>query len=141
MAPTTARSGVTLEHAPRPLPTSSRMPAFDDDRQFGIVLDNLMTGEQLYGVYASDSAGITLAAVTNRRVILQDAAFAGGRSELMTVPFSRVTTVGYVAGAGEPVFSSTVAIQVGRTFYEVTCRDRDRAAKLHDLIVWHLLNP
>lgn len=134
-----SRSGSSVEHPPRPHPLSSRLPRFDDGVQFDVIRDSVIAGEQIYGVYASESAGIALCGVTNRRVIMLDTAFAGGRAALITAPFSRVTTVSFVSTEEEPLFSRTVAIQVGRTFYEVTCRGEEQAHELHDLVTWHLL--
>lgn len=140
MSPSPAsRSGTAVEHPHRPHPLSSRLPTFDDGVQFDVIRDSVIAGEQIYGVYASESAGIAMAGVTNRRVILLDTAFAGGRAALITAPYSRITTVSFVSAEDEPLFSRTVAIQVGRTFYEVACRGEDQAQELHDLITWHLL--
>ena len=50
-----------------------------------------------------------------------------------------VTTVAFVSTEQEPLFSRTVAIQVGRAFYEVTCHGEEQAQELHDLVVWRLL--
>lgn len=141
MSPTLAsRSSASVEHPPRPHPLSSRLPTFDDGVQFDVIRDSVIAGEQIYGVYASESAGIALCGVTNRRVILLDTAFAGGRAALITAPYSRVTTVSFVSADEEPLFSRTVAIQVGRTWYEITCRAEEQAHELHDLVTWHLLN-
>jgi hypothetical protein len=126
-------------HPPRPHPMSSRLPRYDEGVQYDVIRDSIMVGEQIYGVYASESAGVALCGVTNRRVILLDTAFPGGRAALITAPYSRITTVSYVSAENEPIFSRTIAIQVGRTFYEVTCRGEEQAAEIHDLISWHLM--
>ena len=129
-----------MEHPPRPHPMSSRLPTFDDGVQFDVIRDSIIAGEQIYGAYASESAGVAMVGVTNKRVILLDTAFTGGRAALVTAPFSRITTVSYVSTEDEPIFSRTIAIQVGRIFYEVTCRGEEQAAELHDTISWHLMN-
>lgn len=61
------------------------------------------------------------------------------RAALISAPYGRVTTVAFVSTEQEPVFSRTVAVQVGRTFYEVTCRGEEQAQELHDLVAWRLL--
>lgn len=135
-----SRSNVsTIDHPPRPHPMSSRLPTFDDGVQFDIIRDSIHTGEQIYGVYGSVSGGVGLVGVTNKRVIMLDTAFSGGRAALVTAPYSRVTTVSYVSTDDEPIFSRTIAIQVGRVFYEITCRGEEQAAEIHDLVSWHLM--
>lgn len=135
---TTSRSS-SLDTA-RTRPVSARSPAFDSTAQLEVVQDSLLENEQLYGVYASTSAGVALVGVTNKRIILLDRAFPGGRVALTTVPFSRVTTVSYVSTDEEPIFSSTIALQVARTVYEFTCRSEQQASDIHDLISWHILD-
>ena len=133
-----SRTGPSDSTRTRPL--AARSPAFDSAAQLEVVRDSLLENEQLYGVYASTSAGVALVGVTNKRVILLDRAFPGGRVALITVPFKAVTTVSYVSTDDEPIFSTTIALQVGRTFYEFTCRTEEQAADVHDLISWHLLD-
>ena len=133
------RHGSTPDHPRRPHPLSARLPRFDETVQYDVVRDSLMPEEQIDGVYASESA-IALCGITNRRVILLDTAFPGGRAALITAPYSRITTVAYVSTEDDPIFSRTVAIQIGRTFYEVTCRGEEQAAEIHDLITWHLID-
>lgn len=128
-----------LDHPPRPHPMSTRQPSYDEGVQYDIVRDSIVSGEQIYGVYASESAGVAMVGITNKRVIILDTAFSGGRAALVTAPFSRVTTVSYVSTDDEPIFSRTVAIQVGRVFYEATCRGAEQAAEVHDVISWHLM--
>jgi len=134
------RPGTPQDHPRRPHPLSARLPRFDETVQYDVIRDSLMPEEQIDGVYASESAGIALCGITNRRVILLDTAFPGGRAALISAPYSRITTVAYVSTEDESIFSRTVAIQIGRTFYEVTCRGEDQAAEIHDLITWHLID-
>ena len=133
-------SNPSADHQTRSRPLSARSPSFDSTAQLGVIQDSLLETEQLYGVYASNTPGIALVGVTNRRLILLDTAFPGGRTALITVPFSRVTTVSYVSTDAEPIFSATLAIQVARTYYEVTCRTEQQASDLHDLVTYHLLD-
>lgn len=129
-----------VEHPPRSQPMSTNRPRYDEGAQFDIIRDSVVSGEQIYGVFASESAGVAMVGVTNKRVILLDTAFTGGRAALVTAPFSRITTISYVSTEDEPLFSRTVAIQVGRIFYEITCRGEEQAAELHDVVSWHLMN-
>lgn len=137
--PSSSRPGSALDTV-RQRPLSARSPAFDSAAQLQVVQDSLLENEQLYGVYASTSPGIALVGVTNKRVILLDRAFPGGRVALVTVPYKGVVSVSYVSTDDEPIFSSTIALQVGRTFYEFTCRSEQQASDVHDLISYHILD-
>lgn len=119
---------------------SARSPSFDSTAQLEVVRDSLLENEQLYGVYASTSASIALVGVTNRRVILLDRSFPGGRVALTSVPYTRVTSVSYVSTDDEPIFSATIALQVARITYEFRCRSEQQASDIHDLISWHILD-
>lgn len=134
-----SRSGAAAAHPPRPHPVVDGAPWYDNGVQFDVIRDSVMSGEQIYGVFAGESTGIALCGVTNRRVIVLDHAFGDDRAALISAPYGRVTTVAFVSTEQEPVFSRTVAIQVGRTFYEITCRGEDQAQELHDLVAWRLL--
>lgn len=134
-----SRSGATVAHPPRPHPAVDGSPSFDNGLHFDVIRDSVMAGEQIYGVFAGEGAGVSLCGVTNRRVILLDTAFGDDRAALISAPYGRVTTVAFVSTEQEPLFSRTVAIQVGRTFYEVTCRGEEQAQELHDLVAWRLL--
>lgn len=135
----TDRSGASLAHLPRPRPSAAAMPTFDESAHYDVVRDSVMAEEHIYGAYAGEGPGVALCGVTNRRVLLFDRAFPGGRTALITIPYKSISTVAFVSQDGDPIFSRTVAIQVGRTFYEVTCRGEEQAAEIHDLITWHLL--
>lgn len=135
------RAGTTsMEHPARSQPMSTNRPRFDEGAHYDIIRDSVTSGEQIYSVFASSSAGVAMVGVTNKRVILLDTAFAGGRAALVTAPFTRITTISYISTEDEPIFSRTVAIQVGRIFYEITCRGEEQAAELHDIVSWHLMN-
>ncbi|GLZ45312.1 hypothetical protein Acsp06_14970 [Actinomycetospora sp. NBRC 106375] len=133
------RPGTAPHHTRRPHPLAARLPRFDESVQYDVIRDSLMPEEHIDGVYASDSA-IALCGLTNRRVILLDTAFPGARAALITAPYSRITTVAFVSTEDDPIFSRTVAIQIGRTFYEVACRGEEQAAEIHDLVTWHLID-
>ena len=54
--------------------------------------------------------------LADRRVIIQDNSFVGGKSALTSLPYKRIQSVSYVADKsifGNFATSSTVAIQVG----------------------------
>ena len=115
-------------------------PASDTRTDLGVVHDSLFDGEQMLGVYRGCEEGVRLLAVTNRRVMMVETTSCTGRRALTSVPFARVTSVSYLASPDEPVAeSTTVAIRVVSTWYQLGCATEEEARELHDLIAWHLV--
>jgi hypothetical protein len=115
-------------------------PATDDRTDLGVIYDSLFDGEALDGIYRGCETGVRLLAVTNRRLLMVETTSCDDRRALTSVPYARVTSVSYLATAGESVASSTtVGIRVLYTLYELGCKAEDQARELHDLITWHLV--
>ena len=73
--------------------TQSGEPAFDKREQLEQIRSGLMDGEQIYAVYDATGAGTGSIAATDKRVILQDKSFAGKKVALVSLPYSRITSV------------------------------------------------
>jgi hypothetical protein len=115
-------------------------PASDTRTDLGVVHDSLFDGEQMLGVYRGCEEGVRLLAVTNRRVMMVETTSCAGRRALTSVPFPRITSVSYLASPDEPVAeSTTVAVRVVSTWYQLGCATEVEARELHDLIAWHLV--
>jgi hypothetical protein len=94
----------------------------------------------LDGIYRGCEAGVRLLAVTNRRLMMVETTSCDDRRALTSVPFGRVTSVCYLAGADETLAgSTTVGVKVLYTLYELGCKAEEQARELHDLIAWHLV--
>ncbi|HEY2205537.1 MAG TPA: hypothetical protein VGH99_13780 [Pseudonocardia sp.] len=102
-----------------------------------IIDDDLVTGEVVDAVYSGPDASTV--ALTNRRLIILEPAF-DERTALLSVPFSRVTSVAYLSPPAESVASSSILeIKVGRGAYYVGFRSQGQAREAHGSIMWQLI--
>lgn len=72
-------------------------PIFDKQDQLDKIAANLMQGEELFAVYDGKGVGTGFVGLTDRRVIVQDNSFVGGKVALTSVPYSRVNAVSFVS--------------------------------------------
>jgi Bacterial PH domain len=117
-------------------------PAFDRRDQLEQIQNGLIQGERLYAVYDAKGAGTGFIGVTDRRVVIQDRSFVGKKTALVSLPYSRISSVAVVSDksfAGS--FFGTTSIGItssdGR-YHEVDFRGTDKARHVHDLILWHI---
>src|SRR5450759_1770564 len=103
-----------------------------------------MEGETLLGVYDGKGVGTGFIGLTDRRVIIQDNSFVGGKTALTSLPYKRVQSVSYVSDKsmfGKFATSSTVAITVGDgSSHEVEFRGEEKARHAHDMILHYVLH-
>ncbi|GAA1904767.1 PH domain-containing protein [Lapillicoccus jejuensis] len=102
----------------------------------------LLPGEQVLAVYDGKGVGTGFIGLTDRRVILQDNSFVGGKSAVTSLPYSRISAVSFVADKsifGKLAASSTVAIAVGNVGHEVEFRGDEKARHAHDVILHYVL--
>ncbi len=115
---------------------------FDKADQLAKVQAILLQGEQVFAVYDGKGVGTGFIALTDRRVILQDNSFVGGKSAVTSLPYKRIQSVSFVADKsvfGKFAASSTVAIHVGSQQYQVEFRGDDEARHAHDVILHYIL--
>lgn len=115
----------------------------DKADQLQKIQESLLQGEQVLAVYDAKGVGTGFMGLTDRRVIIQDNAFTGGRSAITSLPYQRVQSVSFVADKsmfGKLAASSTIAIQVGSQHYEVEFRGAEKAKHAHDVILHHILH-
>jgi hypothetical protein len=116
---------------------------FDKQDQLEKIQAGLMEGETLFAVYDGKGVGTGFIGLTDRRVIIQDNSFVGGKSALTSLPYKRIQSVSYVADKsifGKFATSSTVAIQVGVSTYEVEFRGDVKARHAHDVILHYVIH-
>ena len=83
---------------------------FDYAQQRDAVAAGLLPGERLVAVLDASGTGTGFLGLTDSRVLLQDRSLVGGRTTLVSVPYSRVTSVGLVSDSNvgiEALSSST----------------------------------
>ena len=104
------------------------------------IRQDLLEGEQIYGIFGDRRGPTALVGITNRRVLLMDAVYDDGRVALTSVPMRQIVSCSYIAAADVPITDATVVgIKVGRTMYEVSCTSPEEAQDVHGLIMWHLI--
>jgi hypothetical protein len=111
----------------------------DRPEQLEKVTAGLLSGETITAVYDGIGKGTGFCAITDRRVVIQDNSFTGGKTAVTSLPYSRISSVSYVADKsrfGKLYSSSEVAITVGSTVHEVAFRGEDKARHIHDHILW-----
>ena len=121
--------------------TQTGEPTFDKKEQFEQIQSGLMEGERIYAVYDATGAGTGFVAATDKRVILQDKSFVGKKVALVSLPYSRITSIAVTSNKslmGGFFSSSSIAISVGGAIHEVEFRGQEKAHHMHNLILWHI---
>ena len=121
--------------------TTTTEPVFDKREQYEQVVSGLLDGEQVIAVYDAVGVGTGFVAMTDRRVIVQDKSFVGKKVALVSLPYSRITSVAVVSNkswAGSFFSTSSIAITAGHHVHEVEFRGYDKAHHAHNLILWHI---
>jgi hypothetical protein len=93
-------------------------------------------------VYDGKGAGTGFIGLTDRRVIIQDNSFVGGKIALTSVPYSRVNAVSFVSDKSmfeKFASSSVVSISAGGTNYVVEFRGVEKAQHGYDVILSGLM--
>jgi hypothetical protein len=99
--------------------------AFDQQGQLDKITEGLMPGEQVFAVYDAIGAGTGFIGVTDKRVIIQDNSYVGKKIALVSIPFSRISSVGVLSNKsmfGSFFSSSQVAVNTASKAYEVEFR-------------------
>ena len=116
---------------------------FDKQDQLAKIQSGLMPGEALFAVYDGKGTGTGFIGLTDRRVIIQDNSFVGGKIALTSLPYKRIQSVSFVSDKsmfGKFAASSTVAISVGVANFEVEFRGEQKARHAHDVILHYVMN-
>jgi hypothetical protein len=115
---------------------------FDRQDQLQQIQSGLMPGEQLFVVYDGKGAGTGFVALTDRRVILQDKSYVGKKIATISVPYSKIATVGVLSN--QSVFgnffstSEILVTTTSGTHHEIMLRANDKAKYLHDTILFYI---
>ena len=101
-----------------------------------------MEGEQLFAVYDGKGFSTGFLALTDKRIIIQDKSYVGKKIAMISLPYSRIASVGVLSNASRfGSFFSTSEILV-RTFggdsHEIEFRGVEKAKYAHDLILFYI---
>lgn len=115
-------------------------PYFDKREQFQKIEAALLNGEHALGVFDMKGGGTGFLGVTTMRVIIYDKAFARKTKSMVSIPYSRITSIaaedesGMLTGRGF-FASSKMELRAGSESFEFEFRGADKAHMAHDLIL------
>lgn len=121
--------------------TDQQAIPFDKQDQLDKIQAGLLPGETIIAVYDGKGGGTGFIGLTNRRVVLQDNSFVGKRVALTSVPYSKINAVSFLSDKsmlGRFASSSSIAISVGATAYQIEFRCEEKAKHAHDVILGFL---
>jgi hypothetical protein len=117
---------------------------FDRKEQLQKIESGLLPGEVIEGVFDMKGGGTGFLGVTNKRVIVYDKAFMRKMKAIVSIPYSRITTIaaedesGLLTGRGF-FASSKVVITTSHGDFEFEFRGADKAHFAHELILSHMV--
>src|SRR5437588_5394503 len=119
---------------------AASQPAHDKPEQLRFIQQGLQTGEQLLAVYDCKGVGTGFVGLTDRRVIVEDRSFVGKKTAVISIPYSRIASVGMVSDRsflGNFFGTSEVMIAtMGGTQHVAEFRGPDKARHVHDVVLW-----
>jgi hypothetical protein len=117
---------------------------FDKKEQLQKIEAGLLAGQTVEAVFDMKGGGTGFIGITSHRVIVYDKAFMRKMKALVSIPYSRITTVaaedesGLFTGRG--FFSSSkMALSTSHAEFEFEFRGSDKAYIAHNLILAHML--
>jgi hypothetical protein len=121
-------------------------PYYDKKEQLEKIRSDLLGGEDVIAVFDMKGGGTGFLGITSKRVIIFDKAFMRKMKAVVSIPYSRITSIaaedesGLLTGRG--VFSSSkLALRVGSDDYEFEFRGADKAHMAHRMILIGMLQP
>jgi hypothetical protein len=126
------------------IPTAQRQaPVHDKADQLQKITANLLQGETVIAVYDCIGAGTGFVGITDRRVIVQDNSFVGKKTALTSIPYTKVNAVSFVSDKSMWGFASTssISISAGGRQYLADFRGEQKAKHVHDVVLWHMMQP
>ncbi|HSH82721.1 MAG TPA: PH domain-containing protein [Herpetosiphonaceae bacterium] len=117
---------------------------YDKQDQLDKIQAALLTGEVVEGVFDMKGGGTGFLGVTNKRVIVYDKAFMRKMKAVVSIPYSRITSIaaqdesGLLSGRGF-FASSTVVLSTSHGEFEFEFRGADKAHLAHNLILSHMV--
>ncbi len=117
---------------------------YDKQDQLDKIQAALLTGEVVEGVFDMKGGGTGFLGVTNKRVIVYDKAFLRKMKAVVSIPYSRITSIaaqdesGLFSGRGF-FASSTVVLSTSHGEFEFEFRGAEKAHLAHNLILSHMV--
>ena len=117
---------------------------YDRKEQLQKIESGLLPGEVIEGVFDMKGGGTGFLGITNKRVIVYDKVFLRKMKALVSIPYSRITTIaaedesGLFTGRGF-FASSKVVLTTSHGDFEFEFRGADKAHIAHEMILSHML--
>ncbi len=117
---------------------------YDRKEQLQKIESGLLPGEVVEGVFDMKGGGTGFIGITNKRVIVYDKAFLRKMKAIVSIPYSRITSIaaedesGLFTGRGF-FASSKVVLATSHGDFEFDFRGADKAHYAHDLILSHMV--
>ncbi|HWO65101.1 MAG TPA: PH domain-containing protein [Umezawaea sp.] len=116
-------------------------PVYDRREQYDQIVSGLLDGERVIAVYDAIGAGTGFIGITDLRVIIQDKSFIGKKVALVSVPYSKISSVAVVSNksfGGNFFSTSSIAVTAGTHVHEIEFRGSDKAHHVHNVVLWHI---
>ncbi len=116
----------------------------DKKEQLQKIQAALLPGESVEAVLDMKGGGTGFVGLTSRRVIIYDKAFMRKMRALVSIPYSKITSIaaedesGLLTGRGF-MSSSNLVLKAGTEEFEFEFRGADKAHHAHNLILSHIL--
>ena len=117
---------------------------YDRKEQLQKIESGLLPGEVIEGVFDMKGGGTGFIGITNKRVIVYDKAFLRKMKAIVSIPYSRITSIaaedesGLFTGRGF-FASSKVVLATSHGDFEFDFRGADKAHYAHNLILSHMV--
>ncbi len=117
---------------------------FDRKEQLEKIQSSLLPDEAVEAVFDMKGGGTGFLGITTKRVIVYDKTFLRKMKALVSIPYSRITSIatedesGLFMGRGF-FASSKLALTTSHGDYEFEFRGADKAHIAHDLILSHMV--
>ncbi|MEV7646891.1 PH domain-containing protein [Arthrobacter sp. NPDC089319] len=114
----------------------------DRPEQLALIQAGLLQGEIVYAVYDCIGVGTGFVGITDKRVVIQDKSFVGGKMAITSVPYKNIRSVSMVSNKsmlGKFASTSSIAINTGGGVQQADFRGDEKARHAHDLILWNML--
>lgn len=119
-------------------------PVYDKKDQLQKIESGLLPGETIEAVFDMKGGGTGFVGITSKRVIVYDKVFLRRMKAVVSIPYSRITSVaaedesGLFTGRGF-FGSSKVVVLTSHGEYEFEFRGSDKAHLAHNLILSHMV--
>ena len=117
---------------------------YDKKEQLNKIQAALLPGEVIEAVFDMKGGGTGFIGITSKRVIIYDKSFMRKMKAVVSVPYSKITSIaaedesGLVTGRGF-FASSNVVLKAGTETFEFEFRGAEKAHHAHNLILFHIL--